>query len=301
MTAADADLEGKPPHEGAPGKPAAARRRGRSAVVALSLVIAGLVLVLGFAPASRLAARALPRLPPGPGQEVAASHHSHQEKATAVQDVPVGLSPGARIRTIADVLRYAEAALGPSGAQAFLAVLRSSSLTDGFPAGFLAGHLMYPYRYPALDTVLDKAPPASLASGATALGAVLTVLAAQPSADTAVTNAGKAAYSVLNRARAGGGCAPQLDLFLLVAADENTGPGILRREEQRTESACPHDPTPGWLLGQSQLRGLPLSSSAAFVLPAASVKALALTALHSAIGTFRHLAEIGRASCRERV
>jgi predicted Zn-dependent protease len=253
----------------------------------MSLVIVGLLFVLGFAPASRLAARDLPRLPSGPEQEVAGSHPA---RATAVKDVPVGLPRGARIRTARDVLRFAEAALGPSGAPAFLAVLRSSSLAESFPAGYLAGHLEYPYRYPALDTVLGKAPPASLASGATALGAALTVLAAQPSADTAVTNAGKAAYSVLNRARAGGGCAPQLDLFLLVAADENTSQDIIRREEQRTASACPHDPTPGWLLGQSQLRGLPLSSSAAFVLPAASVRALALTALRSAIATFRHLA-----------
>ena len=37
----------------------------------------------------------------------------------------------------------------------------------------------YPYRYPPLDAVLDSAPPASFASGATALGAALTVLAAQ--------------------------------------------------------------------------------------------------------------------------
>jgi tetratricopeptide (TPR) repeat protein len=282
----DAGPPGKPAPERASEKPAAARRRGRSAVVALSLVLAGLVLVLGFGPAARLAALGLPRLPPGPGREVAGSH----QEATAVRDVPVGLPRGARIRTLADVLRYAEAALGPSGAPAFLAELRSSSLAASFPAGYLSGHLEYPYRYPALDTMLDKAPPASLASGATALGAALTVLAAQPSADASVTNAGRAAYSVLNRARADGGCAPQLDLFLLVAADENTSQDILRREEQRTQSACPHDPTPGWLLGQSQLRGLPLSASASSVLPAASVKALALTALHSAIAAFRHLA-----------
>jgi len=286
VTASDADPSGEPSPERASEKPRAARRRGRSAVVALSLVLAGLVIVLGFAPASLLAARDLPRLPPGPGREAASS----RQEATAVRDVPLGLPREARIRTIADVRRYAEAALGPSYAPAFLAALRSSSLAASFPAGYLSGHLEYPYRYPALDTVLDKAPPASLAAAGTALGAVLTVLAAQPSADDSVTNAGKAAFSVLNRVRADGGCAPQLDLFLLVAADENTSRDILRREEQRAESACPHDLTPGWLLGQSQLRGLPLSPSASYVLPAASVKALALTALHSAIATFRRLA-----------
>jgi hypothetical protein len=188
------------------------------------------------------------------------------------------------------VLRYADAALGPSDARALMAVLKSSSLAQGFPVGYPSGHLEYPYRYPALDAVLDRAPPASFASGATALGAALTVLAAQPSIGVAIANAGKAAYGVLNRARAAGGCAPQLDLFLLLAADGNTSPDILRREEQRTGAACPHDPTPGWLLGQSQLRGIPLSSSAAFLFPAASVKALALSALRSAITTFRRLA-----------
>ena len=265
------------------------RRQGtrRAGDVAAWLVVAGLILVLGFSPASRLAARGLPQPPPGSGPEVAGLH---QEKATAVQDVPLGLPRGTRIRTAGDVLRYADAALGPSDARALMAVLKSSSLAQGFPVGYPSGHLEYPYRYPALDAVLDRAPPASFASGATALGAALTVLAAQPSLGIAIANAGKAAYSVLNRARAAGGCAPQLDLFLLLAADGNTSPDILRPEEQRTGAACPHDPTPGWLLGQSQLRGIPLSSSAAFLFPAASVKALALSALRSAITTFRRLA-----------
>src|SRR6266566_468328 len=287
MTSSDVGPAAEPAPRDSPGKPAAARRRGRSGGVGAWLVVAGLILVLGFAPASRLTARGLPLPPPGSGAEVAISH---REKATAVRDVPLGLPRGARIRTAGDVRRYADAALGPSDALAFMAVLGSSSLAQGFPVGYLSGHLEYPYRYPALDAVLGKAPPASFESGATALGAALTVLAAQPPPGVAIENAGKAAYSVLNRARAAGGCAPQLDLFLLLAADGNTSTGILRREEQRTGEACPHDPTPGWLLGQSQLRELPLSSSATFIFPAASVRALALTALQSAIVTFRSLA-----------
>src|SRR5262249_25495321 len=119
----------------------------------------------------------------------------------------------------------------------------------------------YPYRYPPLETVLDNAPPASFASGATALGAALTALAAQPQSTATVTpinNAGPAAYGVLNGARAAGGCAPQLDLLLLLAADQSTGAARLGQEERRTEAACPHDPTPAWLVGQSQLRMLDL-------------------------------------------
>jgi hypothetical protein len=55
------------------------------------------------------------------------------------------------------------------------------------------------------------------------------------------------------------------------------------------DAACPHDPTPGWLLGQSQLRALPLFSVAKYIFPAASVRARMLAALQSAIVTFRRL------------
>ena len=63
----------------------------------------------------------------------------------------------------------------------------------------------YPYRYPPLEAVLDQAPPPSFASGATALGAALTVLAAQPQSNiissepvaTPIINAAPAAYGVL--------------------------------------------------------------------------------------------------------
>lgn len=96
-----------------------ARRRRRSARVAVALVIAGLVLVLGFAPASRLAARDLPRLPPGPGQEAAGPH---QEKATAVRDVPVGLPRGARIRTLPPIGPLDGARVGQAGIAAGVGV-----------------------------------------------------------------------------------------------------------------------------------------------------------------------------------
>jgi hypothetical protein len=61
---------------------------------------------------------------------------------------------------------------------------------------------------------------------------------------------------VLDRARAGGDCAPQLDLLLLVAADANAHDPIVAAEGARALRACPGDATPGWLLGQFQsLRG----------------------------------------------
>lgn len=260
--------------------------RYRGGVVVL-LVFTGLILVLGFAPLSRLAARDQSQ-PASSFAPVAAT--SHRGKVTAVRDVPVGLPASARIQTAGDVVPYAVAALGPSGAQALMALLNASFASlPSHPVGSGSYPLKYPYQYPALDAVLDQAPPASFARGATALGAALTVLAARivdfsdPSSNT-ISNAGAAAYGILNRARDAGGCAPQLDLLLLVAADEYTSLDILGREERRTESACPHDPTPGWLAGQSQLRRVPLSFSVTYPLPAA------LAELRTTIATFRHWA-----------
>jgi hypothetical protein len=98
MTASDAQLPGRPPPEGAPGKPAAPRRRGRSADVAVSLVIVGLILVLGFAPASRLAARDLPQLPPAsarfrPGGSALASGEGHGRPGRSGRVAPRGHNP----------------------------------------------------------------------------------------------------------------------------------------------------------------------------------------------------------------
>jgi cellulose synthase operon protein C len=273
------------------------RRRGSGSVVA-SLIVAGVLLVLGFCPLSRLAAHGLQQ---ASGTSVAVVTGSQHADATAIQAVPAGLPNGARIRTAADVFPYAVAALGTQGARALMALVDSKSYLASTIAGYGTADtsnpygVYYPYRYPPLDAVLNNAPPASFASGATALGATLTVLAAQlqgghSAAQTANIdiNAGAAAYGVLNRARSAGGCAPQLDLLLLLAADESTGAAILAQEEQRTEAACPHDPTPAWLVGQSQLRNLGaigLSPSAATTATTAAVAALQTSGT-----TFRHLA-----------
>lgn len=73
--------------DGGPEKPAIVRRRGRSGDVAAALVIIGIILVLGFAPAARLTARGLPQPPPSFPSVVTGSQHG---KASAVRDVPVG-------------------------------------------------------------------------------------------------------------------------------------------------------------------------------------------------------------------
>ncbi len=276
--------------------PGGTQPRGRSGGIAGWLVvIAGALLVLGFSPVSRLAAHGLPRVPGSSPPVVTRPLHGN---TTAVQAVPAGLPNGAAIRTAANVFPYAVAALGQRQALALMALLQSKSYLANTLVGYGSGNTSnpygatYPYQYPPLDAVLSKAPPASFGSAATALGAALTVLAAQPqsgsalptTADMAILNAGPAAYGVLNRARATGRCAPQLDLLLLLTADGSTNGNILGPEERRTEAVCPDDPTPAWLVGQSQLRQLEFSTSPTTVFPAM------VAALRAAHATFSHLA-----------
>jgi hypothetical protein len=82
------------------GSPAGERRRGRHGRVAVSLIIAAALLVLGFSPVSRLVALGLPRAPGSFAPVVLGSQHGN---TTAVQVVPAGLPAGARIRTAGDV------------------------------------------------------------------------------------------------------------------------------------------------------------------------------------------------------
>jgi tetratricopeptide (TPR) repeat protein len=240
------------------------RTLSRAEIAFLAFVVIGLILLVGLAPLSRVVANGLPD-PPNP--VVPQANTAPRAGTSTVREVPVGLASGARIRTSADVVSYVQAAFG-SAATAFMAVLRSGKDLPSSPVGYATNHVEYPYRYPQLEPVLDAAPPDQFNASATALGAALTVLAAQPSDFSAKgelfvdLNAGPAAYGVLNRARESGACAPQLDLLLLLASDKLTTAAILSQEEKRAETVCPHDPTAGWLVGQSQLRDVPLSFAA---------------------------------------
>lgn len=261
--------------EQSPGPEVQERQPGRVGRIVVPFVILGVLLVLALAPVSRLAAQGLRR---SPDISVSVVTGTRQGPVTGVQAVPAGLPGNARIRTAADVFPYAVAALGTPDAEALMRLLNSKSYLAN---SILSYGRQYPYQYPPLDEVLNRAPSASFVLGGTALGAALTLLAAQPQSSIqtvnadAISNAAPAAYGVLNRARAAGGCAAQLDLLLLLTADQvtmvNAGPtadgGVLSREEQRTETVCPHDPTPGWLLGQTQLRTLALSETVTGVDP----------------------------------
>ena len=288
---------GKPESEETPEPPAGKRATRLSGRIIVSLVIVGVLLVLAVSPVSRLAAQGLRWSPDTSVPIVTGTPHG---PATAIQAVPAGLPSGARIRTAADVFPYAVAALGKADAAALMALLNFKSYLANSVLSSTNGSYEYPYQYPSLDAVLNRAPPTSLASGGTALGAALTVLASQPNSTLvtpadAVSNAAPAAYGVLSRARAAGGCAAQLDLLLLLTADQttmlNVGPsgstGVLRQEEQRTEKACPHDPTPAWLMAEAQLRMVAVSDEPT---PIVDDPDVAIAALRAARATLSHLA-----------
>ena len=215
------------------------------------LVLLGLALVLAVAPVAHLAARRLP-LPPNDPTPIVAG--ATRPDTTAMRNLPVGLPAGVTITTAQDVYPYAVAAFGAAGARELMAVLSSSdyiSPDGGFPRP-------YPYRFAPLEPILDSAPPADLRNGATQLAAALITLAGQPGSgnEPAAWKAAQLAYAVLDRTRKSSGCDGQLDLLLLVAGDPMTTTEILADEQGRTVAACSDEPTPGWIVGQAQLRNL---------------------------------------------
>lgn len=234
----------------------------RLRLVASVAVVLGVVLLLAFAPLSGLVGR-----PPAPSPALPTDLGKGPKipgVSSGIQVVPAGLPAGTRIHTLADVRAYAVAALGPAGADTLTATLNGPVSLNTTVAGIQNGiGGVYPYRYPSMETLLDAVPPDGLRSGGTALGAALTVLAAERRSPLDRThtleNAAPAAFAVLDRVRAGGACAPQLDLLLLLAGDGSTDHAIVAREQRQAEGACPHDATPAWLVGQAQLHNDPVT------------------------------------------
>jgi hypothetical protein len=212
--------------------------------------------VLALAPMARLAARRLPLPPNDPAPIVAGAS---RPGTTAMRSLPVGLPARVMIAGAQDVYPYAVAAFGEFGAQAFMDLLLSPNNLALYAGSPSAADFLYPYHYSALEPILDAASPDDLQRGAIPLAAALIRLAGQPGLDSpAVSKAAPAAFAVLDRTRASGGCDGQLDLLLLVAADDVTTTGILADEQRRAVSACPNEPTPDWIVGQAQMRNLTL-------------------------------------------
>ncbi len=217
--------------------------------------------LLAFAPLARWVARDLPIAPTSEPSPVTGTDRA---RTTALREVPAGLPAGTEILTPADVRPFAVEALGPAGADALMALLQpqAADLSET-PPGASTLNPVYPYSYPAVDAIIDQAPAAGFASGATPLAAALTLLSAQPGQPEVhgIENAAPIAYAVLDRSRATDGCAGQLDLLLLLTGDEETRADDLNGELIRARGLCPHDPTPDWIVGQFQMRqtGLELS------------------------------------------
>jgi len=81
---------------------------------------------------------------------------------------------------------------------------------------------------------------------------VLLASRADPTGNERYPDAAPAAYALLEAARSDGDCEAQLNLLLLVAADDQPRDDVVAEEAQRAADSCPNDPTPGWVLGQFQ-------------------------------------------------
>jgi hypothetical protein len=224
---------------------------GRIVLLVDILVVAVLLALLAFAPLAHLAAAAQPQ-PPDKEPRLPALTGNHPNRR--VRDLPSGLPDGVSADSPADLQAIAGRALGQGGGRTLLTLLAPSAepLRETAVGGKL-GFAPYPYRYPAMTRLLDQAHGQARTPEASELGAALLVLASRPGEyGNAFPNAAAAAFAVLDRARADGDCDAQLNLLLLVAADDQPRDAPVRDEARRAEAVCPDDPTPGWLLGQYQ-------------------------------------------------
>src|SRR3712207_5311339 len=165
----------------------------------VTAVVASLLVVLGVAPLSSLVGHR-PDRPAGLSVEVSTGAGAPTGYSSR-QDVPLGLPADAEIRTVEDVRPYAVQALGPAGADALLAVLGSEEMLANQLAVDAEDSPQYRYRFPSVESFLGGTPAPESATAWTALGAALTVLAAQAPLDlgggqaTAEDNAGPAAFA----------------------------------------------------------------------------------------------------------
>ena len=225
--------------------------RRRRVIAADGVVLVGVLMLMALAPLARVAANGqmerpvefgrLTTLPPDP-------------RGGSLRDLPVGRPGDLTVESPQDLSGIADQALGTSGAQALVALLDSTTYQVVDSSADRIGNVAYPYRYLALDRILAGAPTGGGASSATRLGAALIELASRHREEHfgsgRYPSAAAAAFAVLDRARAGDDCAPQLDLLFLVAAQDVPDDEVVRTEAARAVTDCPGDPTPGWILGQ---------------------------------------------------
>ncbi len=213
-----------------------------------------MLLLVGFAPAAHLVAD---RLPAPPAVPMTIAGGTTRADTTAVRLLPAGLGAELTVGGVGDIHPYAVAALGLSGARRLDDMLSGDAAVDPAtkPNPTSDWDFAYPYHYAAFDDILAGAPQPQFNSGARQLAAALIKLAGRPQVEWETRNtAARAAYAVLDRTRAAGGCDTALNLLLLIAADPASEKEQLAAEYADSSAACPDDPTPGWIAGQTQLR-----------------------------------------------
>lgn len=241
--------------------------------VPLVATLALLGVVLGLGPLTALAASLAPIAPVAP--TVLGNAPDPAAPRTGARELPAGLTPAQREHPSTGLAAAARAALGPRPATAFLARLRRG---DQAPYDATRGeHDPYPSRLPWVGRLLEEAPGRARTAAATHLAAQLVALSAARSTNDATVSrypdAAPVAYALLVRARVAGGCDAELNLLLLLSADDKPHDDLVVAQAEAAERACPGDVTPLWLLGQFQsqravLAGLhDLSDSEAVLLP----------------------------------
>ena len=235
------------------------------------LIVGCAAVLIAFPLAATVAASKQPIARPS----VSAAPLSATQTGPRVRDVPVFTPGGATAATVArgtvltnvgamhEALREAMDELFDSRQRAELERLLAddrAALTSALPP--------YPFRIPQLEIVLDAALPAVLdarqARAANDLGALLVLAAARfgsnESIDNRLVTAAPLAFAILDRARTGGACLPQLNLAFLLSTHERPLDHATAAEFGKAEQSCPGDPTPVWLLGQFQSQRLVSSS-----------------------------------------
>lgn len=167
--------------------------------------------------------------------------------------LPRGVPEGVSIRFPVDLRPLADKVLGETSADLlFQLLVDDDELSESAAVSPSdAKQIRYPFRYKAVDQMLDSSVDGGRSAGATSLGAALIVLAGQPH-EIGTVNAGAIAFALLDRNRRDGGCDAHLNLLLLTASDKWVTDGYVVHEAAEAAEACPGDPTPGWLLGQFQ-------------------------------------------------
>jgi cellulose synthase operon protein C len=220
-----------------------------------ALLVATLVAIVAFPLAARISASDAGIHPP----KVADPGTVHSGRGQPLRDVPRFTGDPPAEKALVDVHAMGAALdaefrslLGDAGPGLYLTVRNPQ--VSVVPNISDTAKFAYPFRYPRIDPLLDRTLGTSL-SGARAddandLADLLMLASAR--FPYVFPNAGPVAFSLLNRARAGGSCAAQLDLAFLVATDSSGRDDVTATEFGRAEKTCPGDPAPLYLLGQFQ-------------------------------------------------